>query len=45
MGSMGVTMACDVAFKKARIPAKIDTGYLLANKDNIDSQEARNVLY
>ena len=45
MGYLGVTMAYDVAYKKAKIPAKIDTGYILVNKDNIDSPEAKNVLY
>jgi ribose transport system substrate-binding protein len=45
MGYLGVTMAYNVAYKKAAIPAKIDTGYILVNKDNIDTPEAKNVLY
>ncbi len=45
MGYMGVKYAFDVAFDKKTIPAYIDTGFLMVTKDNIDSQDAKNVLY
>ena len=45
MGYMGVKYAYDVAFDKKTIPAYIDTGFLMVTKDNIDSQDAKNVLY
>jgi ribose transport system substrate-binding protein len=45
MGYMGVKYAYDVAFDNKTIPAYIDTGFLMVTKDNIDSQDAKNVLY
>jgi ribose transport system substrate-binding protein len=45
MGYMGVKYAYDVAFDKKTIPAYVDTAFLMVTKDNIDSQEAKNVLY
>src|SRR5512136_12807 len=45
MGYMGVKYDYDVAFAKKTIPAYIDTGFLMVTKDNIDSQDAKNVLY
>src|SRR5512136_45380 len=45
MGYMGVKYAYDVAFDKKSIPAYIDTGFIMVTKGNIDSQDAKNVLY
>ncbi len=45
MGYMGVKYAYDVAFDKKTIPAYVDTGFLMVTKANIDSQDAKNVLY
>jgi ribose transport system substrate-binding protein len=45
MGYMGVKYAYDVAFDKKTIPAYVDTGFLMVTQDNIDSQDAKNVLY
>lgn len=45
MGYLGVKTAYDVAIAKKTVPVKVDTGLLMVTKDNIDSQEAKNVLY
>ncbi len=45
MGAKGVQAAYDVAIGKKKIAAYVDTGFLLVNKDNIDSTDAKNVLY
>lgn len=45
MGYLGVKAAYDVAFSKKTVPATVDTGFLMVTKDNIDSQDAKNVLY
>jgi ribose transport system substrate-binding protein len=45
MGYMGVKYAYDVAFAGKTIPDYVDTGFLMVTKDNIDSQDAKNVLY
>jgi ribose transport system substrate-binding protein len=45
MGYMGVKTAYDVAFGGKTVDAKVDTGFLIVTKDNIDSQDAKNVLY
>ncbi len=45
MGYLGVKTAFDVAFAGKTVPEKVDTGFLMVNKDNIDSQDAKNVLY
>jgi len=44
MGAKGVQAAYDVAIGKKKIAAYVDTGFLLVNKDNIDSTDAKNVL-
>jgi ribose transport system substrate-binding protein len=45
MGYLGVKTAYDVAFGGKTVDAKVDTGFLMVNKDNVDSQDAKNVLY
>ena len=45
MGYLGVKTAYDVAFAGKTIDAYVDTGFLMVTKDNIDSQDAKNVLY
>jgi ribose transport system substrate-binding protein len=45
LGYLGVKDAYDVAFNKKTIPATIDTGFLMVTKANIDSTDAKNVLY
>jgi ribose transport system substrate-binding protein len=45
MGYLGVKTAYDVAFGGKTVPATVDTGFLMVTKDNIDSPEAKNVLY
>jgi ribose transport system substrate-binding protein len=45
MGYLGVKYAYDVAFGGKTIPDYVDTGFLMVTKDNIDSQDAKNVLY
>jgi len=45
MGYVGVKTAYDVAIGKKKVNAKIDTGFLMVTKDNIDSTAAKNVLY
>jgi ribose transport system substrate-binding protein len=45
MGYLGVKYAYDVAFAGKTIPDYVDTGFLMVTKDNIDSQDAKNVLY
>jgi ribose transport system substrate-binding protein len=45
MGYLGVKTAYDVAIGKKTVPATVDTGFLMVTKDNIDSQDAKNVLY
>ena len=45
MGYLGVKYAYDVAIGKKKISDRIDTGFLMVNKENIDSQDAKNVLY
>ncbi|MEO8022037.1 ABC transporter substrate-binding protein [Polaromonas sp.] len=44
MGSLGVKTAVELASGK-KVPAFRDTGVLMVNKKNIDSTEAKNVLY
>jgi ribose transport system substrate-binding protein len=44
MGFLGVKTAYDVAMGK-QIEAYVDTGFIIVTKDNIDSTEAKNVLY
>jgi ribose transport system substrate-binding protein len=45
MGYLGVKTAYDVAFGGKKVDAKVDTGFLMVTKDNVDSQDAKNVLY
>jgi ribose transport system substrate-binding protein len=45
MGYLGVKTAYDVAFNNKTVDAYVDTGFLMVTKDNIDSQDAKNVLY
>jgi ribose transport system substrate-binding protein len=45
MGFKGVKAAYDVAFANKKIDAYVDTGFLMVTKDNVDSTEAKNVLY
>lgn len=45
MGYLGVKTAYDVAIGKKKVPAYVDTGFLIVTKDNIDSSAAKNVLY
>ena len=45
MGYLGVKTAYDVSIAKKKIAAYVDTGFLLVTKDNIDTQQAKNVLY
>jgi len=45
MGAKGVQTAYDAAIGKKKVAAYVDTGFLLVTKDNIDSQDAKNVLY
>ncbi|MGZ6316028.1 MAG: substrate-binding domain-containing protein [Anaerolineales bacterium] len=45
MGYLGVKSAYDAAFQGKTIDAYTDTGFLMVTKDNIDSPDAKNVLY
>ena len=45
MGYLGVKTAYDVSIGKKKVPAYVDTGFLIVTKDNIDSTAAKNVLY
>ncbi len=45
MGYLGVKAAYDVAFQGKTINPYVDTGFLIVTKDNIESQDAKNVLY
>ncbi len=45
MGYLGVKTAYEVAFLGKTVAKSLDTGFLMVTKDNIDSKEAKNVLY
>jgi ribose transport system substrate-binding protein len=45
MGYQGVKTAYDASIGKKKVPAKVDTGFLIVTKDNIDTTAAKNVLY
>ena len=45
MGYLGVKTAYDAAFGDKTVEPYVDTGFLMVTKDNIDSQDAKNVLY
>ena len=45
MGYMGVKTAYDAAFGGQTVPEEVDTSFLMVTKENIDTQEAKNVLY
>jgi ribose transport system substrate-binding protein len=44
MGYLGVKTAYDAIMGK-EVPAQVDTGFIMVTKDNIDTTEAKNVLY
>jgi len=44
MGFLGVKTAYDAAMGK-KIEPYVDTGFIIVTKDNIDTTEAKNVLY
>jgi ribose transport system substrate-binding protein len=45
MGYLGVMTAYAVAFEGETVDHYVDTGFIMVDKDNIDSQDAQNVLY
>jgi ribose transport system substrate-binding protein len=45
MGYKGVMTAYDASIGKKTVPATVDTGFIMVTKDNIDTPEAKNVLY
>jgi len=45
MGYLGVKTAYDVGVAMKTIEAYVDTGFIIVTKDNIDTTEAKNVLY
>lgn len=45
MGYQGVKIAYDASIAKKSVPQRIDTGFVMATKDNIDSDQVKNVLY
>ena len=45
MGYKGVMTAYDASIGGKKVEAYVDTGFLIVTKDNIDSKEAKNVLY
>jgi ribose transport system substrate-binding protein len=45
MGYVGVKTAYDLAINKKKVAAFVDTGFLLVTKANVDTREAKNVLY
>jgi ribose transport system substrate-binding protein len=45
MGYLGVMTAYQAAFEGKTVEHFVDTGFVIVDKDNIDSTEAKNVLY
>lgn len=45
MGYLGVKTAYDAAFGGITVEHFVDTGFIIVDKNNIDTQEAKNVLY
>jgi ribose transport system substrate-binding protein len=45
MGYMGVKTAYDLALSGKKVQNYVDTGFLIVTKDNIGTQQAKNVLY
>ena len=45
MGYLGVKTAYDVAFLGKTVAPTMDSGVFMVTKENVDSQEAQNVLY
>ena len=45
MGYLGVKTAYEVAFEGKTVEHFVDTGFLMVDKDNVNSQDALNVLY
>jgi ribose transport system substrate-binding protein len=45
MGYLGVKTAYDAAIGGKKVEHFVDTGFIMVTKDNIDSKDAKNVLY
>jgi ribose transport system substrate-binding protein len=45
MGYMIVQTAYQVAFEDKPVEHFVDTGFIIVDKDNIDTKDAKNVLY
>jgi len=45
MGYLGVLTAYQAAIEGVEVETFVDTGFLMVDKDNVESEEARNVLY
>jgi ribose transport system substrate-binding protein len=45
MGYLGVLTAYQAAIEGVEVETFVDTGFLMVDKENVDSEEARNVLY
>jgi ribose transport system substrate-binding protein len=45
MGYLGVMTAYQAAFEGKTVEHFVDTGFIIVDKNNIDSQDAKNVLY
>ncbi|MEJ2149283.1 MAG: substrate-binding domain-containing protein, partial [Chloroflexota bacterium] len=45
MGYLGVMTAYQAAVEGQAVEHYVDTGFVMVDKDNIDSEEAQNVLY
>jgi ribose transport system substrate-binding protein len=45
MGFLGVKTAYDASIGGKTVEPYVDTGFIIVTKDNVDSQEAKNVLY
>ncbi|HSB01109.1 MAG TPA: substrate-binding domain-containing protein, partial [Anaerolineales bacterium] len=45
MGYLGVKTAYEAAFEGKTVEHFVDTGFIIVDQNNIDSQDAKNVLY
>jgi ribose transport system substrate-binding protein len=45
MGYLGVMTAYQAAFEGKTVEHFVDTGFIIVDKDNIDTKDAKNVLY
>jgi ribose transport system substrate-binding protein len=45
MGYLGVMTAYEAAFEDKTVEHFVDTGFIIVDKDNIETKEAKNVLY